>query len=98
METLRLYFQLYYRPILLFLSYFACSPLFLLFHLHSFFVYKEPISVRKKGVVKWEEKRRRKMRTLKKKENIEYTWSSLHALVRFMKFVAPWNQNICTQK
>ena len=50
MEILRLYFPLCYRPVLLFLSPFAFSPSFLLFHLHSPFVYKRQISVLKKGV------------------------------------------------
>ena len=50
MEILRLYFPLCYRPALLFVCNFVCSPLFLLFHLQSFFVYIEPISVLKKGI------------------------------------------------
>ena len=40
MEILRLYFPFCYRPVLLFLCYFTCSPSFLLFHLHSFLCIK----------------------------------------------------------
>ena len=50
MVILHLYFPLYYRPVLLCLCHFACSPSLLLFHLHSLLVYKGPISVLKEGV------------------------------------------------
>ena len=48
MEILRLYFPLCYRPVLLFLCHFSCSPAFLLFRFYSFFVYKWPISLLKR--------------------------------------------------
>ena len=50
MENLHLYFPLCCRPVLLFLCHFACSLSFLLFHLRSLLVYKEPISLLKKGI------------------------------------------------
>ena len=50
LEILYLYFKLRYHPVLLFLCHYACSPQFLLFHLNSFFVYKGPVSVLRKGI------------------------------------------------
>ena len=51
MITEILYFPLCYRPILLFLCNFVCSPLFLLCYLQSIFLHKGPISVPKNGVL-----------------------------------------------
>ena len=41
LKILSLYFSSCYRPVLLFLCNFVCSSSFLLFHLQSFYVYKE---------------------------------------------------------